>query len=258
MRNTYNDAGLLDEVELDRGTGSGYATVLDQTGIQRPRPAHVPHARQRRADQPRVRPGPGAAHEDLHEARRHVHDALPRPGLRLRPGGQPGAAHRPAAPQHLQGQPAPPEHPAVLVRRPLPPGARPRPQARHSHRQVHPRHRELARPERLRPRTTTATPTTRSATSPRTRSTRRGACSTRPRRIDLFNGDRGEATDDDPELGNFRYDDNGNTTKTPRIDELAYTHDNQARYVDLGGGGEVRYLRHGDQRVVRLVNKSPA
>jgi RHS repeat-associated protein len=75
-------------------------------------------------------------------------------------------------------------------------------------------------------------------------------------RIDLFNGDVGEAVDDDPELGNFRYDANGNTTKTPRQSELAYTFDNQARYVDMSGGGEVRYLRHGDQRVVRLVKKS--
>ncbi|MCB9742109.1 MAG: RHS repeat protein [Alphaproteobacteria bacterium] len=75
-------------------------------------------------------------------------------------------------------------------------------------------------------------------------------------RIDLYNGNSTEATNSDPTLGNFTYDANGNTLHTPRIDELAYTFDNQVRYVDLGGGGEVRYFRHGDQRVVRMVQKT--
>ncbi|MCB9765461.1 MAG: hypothetical protein H6739_37145 [Alphaproteobacteria bacterium] len=75
-------------------------------------------------------------------------------------------------------------------------------------------------------------------------------------RIDLFNGNNTEATSTDPTMGNFIYDENGNTLSTPRITELAYTHDNQVRYVDLSGGGEVRYFRHGDQRVVRMVKKT--
>ncbi|MCB9765463.1 MAG: RHS repeat protein [Alphaproteobacteria bacterium] len=75
-------------------------------------------------------------------------------------------------------------------------------------------------------------------------------------RIDLFNGNNTEATNSDPTMGNFIYDENGNTLSTPRSTELAYTHDNQVRYVDLSGGGEVRYFRHGDQRVVRMVKKT--
>ncbi len=75
-------------------------------------------------------------------------------------------------------------------------------------------------------------------------------------RIDLFNGDGSEALDDASAAGNFRYDANGNTTRTPRHFELAYTHDNQVRYVDKGGNTEVRDLRHGDQRVLRLVKKN--
>ncbi len=75
-------------------------------------------------------------------------------------------------------------------------------------------------------------------------------------RIDLFNGDGSEALDDAPAAGNFRYDANGNTTRTPRHLQLAYTHDNQVRYVDKGGNTEVRDLRHGDQRVLRLVKKN--
>ena len=75
-------------------------------------------------------------------------------------------------------------------------------------------------------------------------------------RIDLFNGTNGEAIDERPDQGNYRYDANGNTTHTPRQDELGYTFDNQPNYVDLGGGGEVRYFRHADQRVVRMVNKT--
>ncbi len=76
-------------------------------------------------------------------------------------------------------------------------------------------------------------------------------------RIDLFNGDLGEAGSfTDPTTGNFTYDENGNTLHTPRINALAYTFDNQVRYVDLGGGGTIRYLRHGDQRVLRFVNKT--
>lgn len=76
-------------------------------------------------------------------------------------------------------------------------------------------------------------------------------------RLDLFNGDESEAgTFDDPSLGNFRYDASGNTTHTPRHQELTYTHDNQVRYVNLNGGGHVRYFRHGDQRVLRFVKKN--
>lgn len=72
-------------------------------------------------------------------------------------------------------------------------------------------------------------------------------------RIDLFNGDSTEAGSfTDPNQGNFRYDANGNTTHTPRHEELAYTDDSQVRYVNLGGGGQ----RHADQRVVRLVQKN--
>ena len=75
-------------------------------------------------------------------------------------------------------------------------------------------------------------------------------------RIDLFNGDETEAGSfGDPGQGNFRYDANGNTTHTPRHAELAYTHDHQVRYANLGGGGRIRDFRHGDQRVVRLVSK---
>ena len=76
-------------------------------------------------------------------------------------------------------------------------------------------------------------------------------------RLDLFNGDRTEAGSfSDPEEGNFRYDANGNTSHTPRHEELAYTFDNQVRYVDRNGGGQVHYFRHGDQRVLRLVKKN--
>jgi len=75
--------------------------------------------------------------------------------------------------------------------------------------------------------------------------------------LDLFNGDRDEAGSfGGPGEGNFRYDANGNTLHTPRHEQLAYTHDNQVRYVNLKGGGQVRYFRHGDQRVVRLVKKN--
>ncbi len=74
-------------------------------------------------------------------------------------------------------------------------------------------------------------------------------------RIDLFNGRNAEADDARPEHGNFRYDANGSVTHTPRQQELGYAFDGQPVYVDLGGGGKVRYFRHGDQRVVRMVNK---
>ncbi len=76
-------------------------------------------------------------------------------------------------------------------------------------------------------------------------------------RIDLFNGDSTEAGSfTAPDEGNFQYDENGNTLKTPRLPALAYTHDNQCRWVKLNGGGDaVRYLRHGDQRVLRFVSK---
>ena len=76
-------------------------------------------------------------------------------------------------------------------------------------------------------------------------------------RIDLFNGDETEAGSfGAPAAGNFCYDANGNTTHTPRHQELAYTHDHQVRYVNLGGGGQVRDFRHGDQRAVRFVAKN--
>lgn len=76
-------------------------------------------------------------------------------------------------------------------------------------------------------------------------------------RVDLFNGDSTEAGSfTDPATGNFRYDDNGNTTKTPRLDALAYSHDNQCRWIRLNSGGDaVRYFRHADQRVLRFVKK---
>lgn len=76
-------------------------------------------------------------------------------------------------------------------------------------------------------------------------------------RIDLFNGDSTEAGSfTDPATGNFRYDENGNTLKTPRLVALAYTHDDQSRWVKLNSGGDaVRYFRHADQRVLRFVSK---
>ena len=76
-------------------------------------------------------------------------------------------------------------------------------------------------------------------------------------RIDLFNGDSTEAGSfTDPATGNFRYDDNGNTLRTPRLEALAYTHDDQCRWVKLNSGGDaVRYFRHADQRVLRFVKK---
>ncbi|MBN2800791.1 MAG: RHS repeat-associated core domain-containing protein [Deltaproteobacteria bacterium] len=43
---------------------------------------------------------------------------------------------------------------------------------------------------------------------------------------------------------------------SPRHETLGYTFDNQPTYVNVGGGTEVRYLRHADQRVVRLVKKN--
>lgn len=75
-------------------------------------------------------------------------------------------------------------------------------------------------------------------------------------RIDLFNGDADEATSGSATAGNWQYDANGCCTKTPRHAELAYSFDSQPRYVDMGGGGEVHYFRHGDQRVVRMVKKT--
>lgn len=82
-----------------------------------------------------------------------------------------------------------------------------------------------------------------------------GALEYKAGRIDLFNGDSTEAINDDPALGNYTYDENGNALHTPRIGELAYTHDNQVRYTDMGGGTEVRDFRHGDQRSVRMLRK---
>jgi RHS repeat-associated protein len=76
-------------------------------------------------------------------------------------------------------------------------------------------------------------------------------------RIDLFNGDESEAASfEEPADGNYRYDANGNCTHTPRHGALAYTHDAQVRYADLNGGGQARFFRHGDQRVVRMVRKN--
>ena len=86
-------------------------------------------------------------------------------------------------------------------------------------------------------------------------SSRRANLNYKEGRIDLFNGTNAEAIDERADQGNYRYDANGNTTHTPRQEELGYTFDNQPNYVDLGGGGEVRYFRHADQRVVRMVNK---
>jgi RHS repeat-associated protein len=84
-----------------------------------------------------------------------------------------------------------------------------------------------------------------------------GALHYKSGRLDLFNGDEAEAGSvTDPVEGNFRYDANGNTTHTPRHEALAYTHDNQVRYVNLNGGGEVRDFRHGDRRAVRLLRKN--
>jgi RHS repeat-associated protein len=84
-----------------------------------------------------------------------------------------------------------------------------------------------------------------------------GALQYKSDRIDLFNGDADEAgTFTDPAAGNFRYDECGNTTHTPRLEALAYTHDNQLRYANLKGGGQVHYFRHGDQRVLRIVKKN--
>lgn len=74
-------------------------------------------------------------------------------------------------------------------------------------------------------------------------------------RIDLFNGDATEATDDAPASGNWRYDDNGCATHTPRHAELRYSFDSQPRFVDMAGGGKVHYFRNADQRVVRMVKK---
>jgi RHS repeat-associated protein len=75
-------------------------------------------------------------------------------------------------------------------------------------------------------------------------------------RVDLFNGDDDEAQSfAESGEGNFRYDANGNTLRTPRHRQLAYTDDDQLCYADLNGGGQVRYLRHGDRRSVRFARK---
>jgi RHS repeat-associated protein len=50
----------------------------------------------------------------------------------------------------------------------------------------------------------------------------------------------------------YGYDANGNTTSTPRHTSLGYQWDSQPTLVDLGGGGKVRYRRHGDQKVLRF------
>lgn len=75
-------------------------------------------------------------------------------------------------------------------------------------------------------------------------------------RVDLYNGDSGEATSTDPTLGNWRYDASGNCVHTPQHATLGYSFDDQPNYCDKGGGTQVRYFRHGDQRVVRMVQKS--
>jgi RHS repeat-associated protein len=78
-------------------------------------------------------------------------------------------------------------------------------------------------------------------------------------RIDLFNGDAAEAQGaGDPGAGAFRYDASGNTVRTPRHEDLAYTHDHQVRYVRLAGGGEVRDFRHGNRRALRLAREGEA
>jgi RHS repeat-associated protein len=50
----------------------------------------------------------------------------------------------------------------------------------------------------------------------------------------------------------YGYDANGNTTSTPRHTSLGYQWDSQPTLIDLGGGGKVRYRRHGDQKVLRF------
>jgi RHS repeat-associated protein len=76
-------------------------------------------------------------------------------------------------------------------------------------------------------------------------------------RIDLFNGDEVEAgTFTNPDEGNFRYDACGLTTHTPWVEAVSYTYDHQVRHVNLGGGGQVRYCHHADQRTVRFVMKN--
>ena len=74
-------------------------------------------------------------------------------------------------------------------------------------------------------------------------------------RVDLFNGDGTEAgTLINPSDGNFQYDANGNTVRTPWQNALAYTHDRQLKYIDLGGG-RVRYSpRRRQSRAVRDKN----
>jgi len=74
--------------------------------------------------------------------------------------------------------------------------------------------------------------------------------------VDLYNGTGLEADNDAVDQGNWRYDANGCLTHSPRLQELGYSFDSQPVYVDMGGGTEVRYRRHGDQRVLRLVRKN--
>ena len=64
---------------------------------------------------------------------------------------------------------------------------------------------------------------------------------------DLFNGWGAES---------YSYDANGCCTATPRHQELAYAYDAQPVFVDMGGGTVVRYRRHADQRVARFVSKN--
>jgi RHS repeat-associated protein len=57
-------------------------------------------------------------------------------------------------------------------------------------------------------------------------------------------------------LESYSYDANGCCTATPRHQTLGYAFDAQPVFVDMGGGTKVRYRRHGDQRVLRLLAKS--
>ena len=252
VRNTYNAAGLLDEVELDHGTGSGYATVVDQTEYnargQLTSLTHGNGVQTTREYDPDLERPTRIFTQHVDTSTTHFQDLA----YNYDPVGNPVQLTDRLRHSTFKANQLIPNTRQFWYDAALPPGAGPRPQARHDHRQVHERDRELAGPERLRPlrlplrlrrgRQLHEEP------GVRTRGRLLQGEPHRPVQRRQGRGDRRRL----PTAGNFRYDDNGNTTKTPRIDELAYTHDNQARYVDLGGGGEVRYLRHGDQRVVRL------
>lgn len=69
---------------------------------------------------------------------------------------------------------------------------------------------------------------------------------------DLFNGSTVEASASAPDQGSWRYDANGNTTRTPRHQLIAYAFDSQPRYVALAANTSVHELRHSDQRTVKF------